>query len=81
MDACMARCKHIDTDPRLLAVDLSQQLMPGTFEQALNYLLDYQIDLSGLDARFCNAESGAPAYPPSDVAQADPVGAPLEARG
>lgn len=60
----MARYKHIDTSPRLLVVDLSQQLLPGTFEHALNYLLDHEIDLSGLDARFCNDEAGAPAYPP-----------------
>ena len=61
----MARYKHIDTSPRLLVVDLSQQLLPGTFEHALNYLLDHEIDLSGLDARFCNDEAGAPAYPPA----------------
>ena len=36
----MARYKHIDTGPRLLPVDLSRQLLPGTFEHALNHLLD-----------------------------------------
>ena len=61
----MARYKHIDTGPRLLAVDLSQQLLRGTFEHALNYLLDHEMDLTGLDARFCNDEVGAPAYPPA----------------
>lgn len=61
----MARYKHIDTSPRLLAVDLSQQLLSGTFEHALNYLLDHEMDLSGMDARFCNDEAGAPAYPPA----------------
>lgn len=60
----MARYKHIDSSPRLV-VDLSQQLLPGTFEHALNYLLDHELDLSGLDARFCNDEVGAPAYPPA----------------
>ena len=43
----MARYKHIDTNPRLLPVDLSKQLLPGTFEFALNHLLDEEIDLSG----------------------------------
>jgi len=61
----MARYKHIDTSPRLLAVDLSQQLLPGTFEHALNYLLDHEMDLCRLDARFRNDESGAPAFPPA----------------
>ena len=55
----MARYKHIDTSPRLLVVDLSQQLLPGTFEHALNYLLDHEMDLSGLDARFCNDDISA----------------------
>jgi transposase len=61
----MARYKHIDTSPRLLVVDLSQQLLPGTFEHALNYLLDHEMDLSRLDARYCNDEVGASAYPPA----------------
>ena len=61
----MARYKHIDTHPRLLAVDLSRQLLPGTFEHALNHLLDHAIDLSHFDARFQNDVTGAPAYPPA----------------
>ena len=61
----MARYKHIDTSPRLLPVDLARQLLPGTFEHALNHLVDREIDLSGFDARFCNDETGATAYPPA----------------
>ena len=61
----MARYKHIDTSPRMLPVDLARQLLPGTFEHALNHLLDHEIDLSGFDARFCNDETGATAYPPA----------------
>lgn len=61
----MARYKHIDTSPRFLAVDLQRQLLPGTFEHALNRLLDHDIDLSGFDARFCNDVTGAAAYPPA----------------
>jgi len=61
----MARYKHIDTSPRFIAVDLQKQLLPGTIEHALNYLLDHQIDLTGLDARFCNDATGAAAYPPA----------------
>ncbi len=56
----MARYKTIDTDPRFLAIDLAQQLLPGTFEHALNHLLDHEIDLSGLDARYRNDATGAP---------------------
>ena len=61
----MARYKYIDTSPRFLAVDLQRQLLPGTFEHALNYLLDNALDLSGFDARFNNDATGAAAYPPA----------------
>ena len=57
----MARYKHIDTSPRFLAVDLQRQLIPGTFEHALNHLLDHQLDLSAFDARFNNDATGATA--------------------
>ena len=60
----MARYKTIDTRPRFLALDLAAQLLPGTFEHALNHLLDHEIDLSGFDARFNNDDTGASAYPP-----------------
>ncbi len=61
----MARYKHIDTSPKFLPVDLSRQLLPGTFEHALNHLLDHEVDLSGFDARYCNDETGASAYAPA----------------
>lgn len=61
----MARYKHIDTSPRFLPIVLEQQLVPGTFEHALNQLLDHDIDLAHFDARFHNDDTGAPAYPPA----------------
>ena len=61
----MARYKHIDTSPRFLAVDLQRQLLPGTFEHAMNHLIDRELDLSGFDARFQNNVTGAAAYPPA----------------
>jgi transposase len=61
----MARYKHIDTTPRFLPVDLARQLLPGTFEHALNHLLEHAIDLSAFDARFRNDATGATAYPPA----------------
>jgi len=60
----MARYKPIDTGMKLLPVDLSAQLLPGTFEHALSHLLDHELDLRGLDERFRNDENGAPAYAP-----------------
>ena len=61
----MARYKPIDTSPRFLAVDLQRQLLPGTFEHALNHLIDFELDLSSFDARFNNDQTGAAAYPPA----------------
>lgn len=60
----MARYKVIDTSPRFLPVDLSRQLLPGTFEHALNHLIDHELDLSGFDARYRNDRVGASAWPP-----------------
>ena len=61
----MARYKTIDRNPRLIAVSLHAQLLPGTFEHALDHLFDHEIDLSAFDARFRNDECGASAYPPA----------------
>ena len=61
----MARYKYIDTHPQFLSVDLARQLLPGTFEHALNHLLDHEVDLAHFDARFRNDTTGAPAYPPA----------------
>ena len=61
----MAHYKRIDTNLKFLPVDLTHQLLPGTFEHALNYLLDHELDLSGFDERFCNDATGAPAYAPA----------------
>ncbi len=61
----MARYKYIDTNPKFLPVDLARQLLPGTFEHALDHLLEHALDLSRFDARFRNDATGAPAYPPA----------------
>ena len=60
----MARYKPVDRSPRFLPVVLSEQIQPGTFEFALDQLVDHELDLSALDARFNNDETGASAYDP-----------------
>ena len=60
----MARYKQVDMSSRFLAVDLSRQILPGSFEFALSHLID-QLDLSAFHARFRNDAVGAPAYQPS----------------
>jgi transposase len=60
----MPRYKYFDTSQGLfLTVSLDQQLIHGSFEHTLNYLID-QFDLSAFDAAFHNDRLGAPAYPP-----------------
>ena len=61
----MARYKPIDTGMKLLPIDLSRQLLPGTFEHALSRLIDHELDLRVLDERFRNDITGAPAYAPA----------------
>ena len=61
----MARYTFLDTNPQFLRVDLARRLLLGTFEHALNHLLDHEVDLARFDARFRNDTTGAPAYPPA----------------
>lgn len=62
----MARYRHYDTQQtKMIAVSYGRQLLPGTFEHALSYLIDNEIDLSRFSARFKNDETGAPAYDPA----------------
>jgi transposase len=49
---------------QFIPVFFSEQILPGTFEFALNQLIDERLDLSLFDARFHNDETGAPAYDP-----------------
>ncbi|MDR3115470.1 MAG: transposase, partial [Treponema sp.] len=60
----MARYKYFDKSQGLfLTLCLDRQLIPGSFEHTVNYLID-QVDLSAFDAAFHNDQLGAPAYPP-----------------
>jgi transposase len=61
----MARYKVVDRSPRFLPIVLDAQLMAGSFEYALDYLIDREIDLSGVAKRYVNDETGAPAYDPA----------------
>lgn len=60
----MARYKPQEHNSLLLPVVLSEQIVPGSFGFALNYLVDHELDLSALDAQFKNDEVGASAYDP-----------------
>ncbi|OYT87962.1 MAG: DDE transposase [Burkholderiales bacterium PBB3] len=60
----MPRYKPQDHNSLLLPVVLSEQIIPGSFAFALNYLVDHELDLAPLDAQFKNDEVGASAYDP-----------------
>jgi hypothetical protein len=61
----MARSKPIDMSPKFIPVDFARQILPGSFEYALCHLIDREIDLSELEARYRNDEIGTPAYAPA----------------
>jgi transposase len=61
----MARYKHIDRNPKFIPVVLDAQLVAGSFEYALDYLIDHELDLSRFDTHYKNDDTGASAYAPS----------------
>ena len=63
----MARYRQIDQTNLILQVDLTNQLMPGTFEHAMAHIVDTKIDTSIFDEHFNNDETGAPAYDPKSL--------------
>lgn len=62
----MARYKHYDyRQSKMLPVSYEQQILPGTFEHTLSYLIDEKVDLSVFESRYKNDATGAPAYDPA----------------
>jgi transposase len=62
----MARYKHYDyRQTKMLPVSYERQILPGTFECTLSYLIDEKIDLSVFESRYNNDVTGAPAYDPA----------------
>ena len=60
----MPRYKPVERNGLFIAVVLEEQIQPGTFEFALCHLVDQELDLSALDAKFRNDITGASAYDP-----------------
>jgi transposase len=62
----MARYKDYDySQGEFIPINFDRQILPGTFEYSLHYLIDNEIDLSSFDTRYRNDETGAPAYDPA----------------
>jgi transposase len=60
----MPRYKPAQRNGLFIPVVLDEQIQPGTFEFALQHLVDVELDLTPLDARFRNDATGASAYDP-----------------
>jgi transposase len=62
----MARYKEYDyCQGKFIPIQFDRQILPGTFEYTLHYLIDNEIDLSIFESRYRNDETGAPAYDPA----------------
>lgn len=61
----MARYKPYSyAQGKFIPVCFEKQILPGTFEYSLNYIIDNELDLAIFDERYKNEETGASAYDP-----------------
>ncbi len=61
----MARYKDYDYgQAKMLPVCFEQQILPGSFEYSLSYIVDHELDLAGFDKHYRNDDNGRPAYDP-----------------
>ena len=50
---------------KMLAISYDKQILPGTFESSLVYLIDQKLDLTIFHPRYKNDDNGRPAYAPA----------------
>lgn len=61
----MAKYKHNNRNQiEMRMIDFTEQLVEGTLEHTIDYLLEKRIDLGDFDEMFHNNTNGAPAYNP-----------------
>jgi len=62
----MARYKNYSYEQAMfIPINFSKQIIPGSFEHALNYIVDNEINTTIFESRYKNDETGAPAYDPA----------------
>lgn len=49
----------------MVVINFNDQILPGTFEHALHYLIEYKVDLSEFHAKYRNGYEGRPAIDPA----------------
>ena len=50
---------------KMVVINYADQLQPGTFEFAINHIIDHKLDLSIFHPRYQNDNGGRPAYDPA----------------
>ena len=61
----MARYKDYDYGQmKMIPVSFERQILPGSFEYSLSYLIDNELDLTAFDQHYNNDDNGRPAYDP-----------------
>lgn len=59
----MARYKDTNYDQmKMIPVSFESQILPGSFEYSLSYLIDHEHDLAAFDSQYRNDDGGRPAY-------------------
>lgn len=62
----MARYQPYDLDQgKFIPVSFRDQILPGSFEYALNEIVEQHIDLTAFEARYANDDTGRLAYDPA----------------
>jgi transposase len=61
----MARYKPYELrQAKMIPLSYADQVVPGSFEHALNEIVEEHLDMSVFEERYCNEETGARAYDP-----------------
>ena len=59
----MARYKDYNYGQmKMIPVSFERQILPGSFEQSLSWLIDNEVDLQAFEQHYSNDDSGRPAY-------------------
>jgi transposase len=62
----MARFKNYSYEQtKMIPISYERQILPGSFEYALDHIIEHEIDLSVFNDRYRNDETGAPAFNPA----------------
>ncbi len=61
----MARYKDYNYEQmKMIPVSYQKQILPGSFEHSLSYLIDHEVDVSAFEQGYRNDDNGRPAYDP-----------------